>query len=363
MNLYIREKITGRIINQLEVIEEKRMREEDDEDCLVITSPTFLVIFGMIGLALGVIPGVLCIREGDYLWGLVGITYLGGIGGWLTGYSLFWKVVIDHEKVEYHSLFFGIGRNYPLKDITRVCYNEIEEIEVYKGKRRVFKVSSGTYGMDELVEWFREEGVLVEDNTPREECYKIMWHTEEAWIVIIVVNVMGVTPGIGFILYCMYKNISLQTTGEILETIVYSILVIGALILEWLLTIREKVFYLKYQDGKYSYHRLFHKEKPFELDERITYKARKDGIVIYQDGKRLFVTFHGYTNAEFFGRTLLEKISNVSRESSIWKNIGIRIRKRYEKTFKCNKEDNLRVWWDYFAPGCTGKYFIHFTSD
>ena len=27
MNLYIREKITGRIINQLEVIEEKRMRE------------------------------------------------------------------------------------------------------------------------------------------------------------------------------------------------------------------------------------------------------------------------------------------------------------------------------------------------
>ena len=45
--------------------------------------------------------------------------------------------------------------SYPLKDITRVCYNEIEEIEVYKGKRRVFKVSSGTYGMDELVEWFR----------------------------------------------------------------------------------------------------------------------------------------------------------------------------------------------------------------
>lgn len=64
MNLYIREKITGRIINQLEVIEEKRMREEDDEDCLVITSPTFLVIFGMIGLALGVIPGVLAFGKG-----------------------------------------------------------------------------------------------------------------------------------------------------------------------------------------------------------------------------------------------------------------------------------------------------------
>ena len=54
-------------------------------------------------------------------------------------------------------------------------------------------MSSGTYGMDELVEWFREEGVLVEDNTPREECYKIMWHTEEAWIVIIVVNAVSYT--------------------------------------------------------------------------------------------------------------------------------------------------------------------------
>ena len=78
-------------------------------------------------------------------------------------------------------------------------------------------------------------------------------------------------------------------------------------IVMWLIVLEEKAFYLKYQDGKYSYHRLFHKEKPFELDERITYKAREDGIVIYQDGKRLFVTFHGYTNAEFFGRTLLEK--------------------------------------------------------
>ena len=43
------------------------------------------------------------------------------------------------------------------------------------------------------------------------------------------------------------------------------------------------------------------------VDERITYKAREDGIVIYQDNKRLFLTSHGYTNAEFFGRTLLEK--------------------------------------------------------
>ena len=307
MNLYIREKITGRIINQLEVIEEKRMREEDDEDCLVITSPTFLVIFGMIGLALGVIPGVLCIREGDYLWGLVGITYLGGIGGWLTGYSLFWKVVIDHEKVEYHSLFFGIGRNYPLKDITRVCYNEIEEIEVYKGKRRVFKVSSGTYGMDELVEWFRKEGVLVEDDTPREEYYKVMLHTEKAWFYIIVLNVLAFTPAIVVILYYMHRDIPLETTREVFEAIVSYIVMIGMYIATWVAVVGEKTFYLKYQDGKYSYHQLFHKEKTFELDERITYKAREDGIVIYQDNKRLFLTSHGYTNAEFFGRTLLEK--------------------------------------------------------
>ena len=307
MNLYIREKITGRIINQLEVIEEKRMREEDDEDCLVITSPTFLVIFGMIGLALGVIPGVLCIREGDYLWGLVGITYLGGIGGWLTGYSLFWKVVIDHEKVEYHSLFFGIGRNYPLKDITRVCYNEIEEIEVYKGKRRVFKVSSGTYGMDELVEWFREEGVLVEDNIPREEYYKVMLHTEKAWFYIIVLNVLAFTPAIVVILYYMHRDIPLETTREVFEAIVSYIVMIGMYIATWVAVVGEKTFYLKYQDGKYSYHHWFRKEKTFELDERITYKAREDGIVIYQDNKRLFLTSHGYTNAEFFGRTLLEK--------------------------------------------------------
>ena len=307
MNTFFRQKLTNKTIDLLEKVEDRKTREEE-EDCLILESPTILAIISLPALIiLGIIVPIIAIREGDYIWGIIGMIIFGGMCSWLTGYSLFWKVVIDHEKVEYHSLFFGIGRNYPLKDITRVCYNEIEEIEVYKGKRRVFKVSSGTYGMDELVEWFREEGVLVEDNTPREECYKIMWHTEEAWIVIIVVNVMGVTPGIGFILYCMYKNISLQTTGEILETIVYSILVIYALILEWLLTIREKVFYLKYQDGKYSYHQLFHKEKTFELDERITYKAREDGIVIYQDNKRLFLTSHGYTNAEFFGRTLLEK--------------------------------------------------------
>lgn len=94
---------------------------------------------------------------------------------------------------------------------------------------------------------------------------------------------------------------------KVFEAIVSYIVMIGMYIATWVAVVGEKTFYLKYQDGKYSYHHWFRKEKTFELDERITYKAREDGIVIYQDNKRLFLTSHGYTNAEFFGRTLLEK--------------------------------------------------------
>lgn len=101
--------------------------------------------------------------------------------------------------------------------------------------------------------------------------------------------------------------IPLETTREVFEAIVSYIVMIGMYIATWVAVVGEKTFYLKYQDGKYSYHHWFRKEKTFELDERITYKAREDGIVIYQDNKRLFLTSHGYTNAEFFGRTLLEK--------------------------------------------------------
>ena len=45
------------------------------------------------------------IREGYYAGGTVVMLIFCGIGGWLTGYALFWKVVITHEKVEYHSSF------------------------------------------------------------------------------------------------------------------------------------------------------------------------------------------------------------------------------------------------------------------
>lgn len=306
MNLYIREKITGRIINQLEVIEEKRMREEDDEDCLVITSPTFLVIFGMIGLALGVIPGVLCIREGDYLWGLVGITYLGGIGGWLTGYSSFWKVVINHEKVEYHSSFFGIRRSYRLKDITKVYYDEVGNLKIYKGTRKVFTIESGTYGIDDLVEWFAEEGVFIEDCTPRKDFYKVLKHPQKAWIEF-VAGELVVMLGLLLVAYIIYRDFPLDTTKAVWEVIASEVYCIGNCVLLLILIVRERVFYLQYQNGRYSYHCMFHEEETFELDDRITYKAVEDGIIIYRDEKRLFKIFHGYANAEFFGKTLLEK--------------------------------------------------------
>ena len=58
-------------------------------------------------IILGIIVPIIAIREGDYIWGIIGMIIFGGMCSWLTGYSLFWKVVIDHEKVEYHSLFFG----------------------------------------------------------------------------------------------------------------------------------------------------------------------------------------------------------------------------------------------------------------
>ena len=163
------------------------------------------------------------------------------------------------------------------------------------------------YGSDDLVEWFAEEGIVVEDHTPREEYYKVMWHTATAWLLIVGVNILAFTPAIVVILYYMHRDIPLETTREVFEAIVSYIVMIGMYIATWVAVVGEKTFYLKYQDGKYSYHHWFREEKTFELDERITYKAREDGIVIYQDNKRLFLTSHGYTNAEFFGRTLLEK--------------------------------------------------------
>lgn len=210
---------------------------------------------------------------------------------------------MDHVLADFRNRDYVVIR-FLVYDGERMCetFMKFKTKEV-NGKKKY----AATYGMDELVEWFREEGILVEDNTPREEYYKVMLHTEKAWFYIIVLNVLAFTPAIVVILYYMHRDIPLETTREVFEAIVSYIVMIGMYIATWVAVVGEKTFYLKYQDGKYSYHHWFRKEKTFELDERITYKAREDGIVIYQDNKRLFLTSHGYTNAEFFGRTLLEK--------------------------------------------------------
>ena len=144
MNTFFRQKLTNKTIDLLEKVEDRKTREEE-EDCLILESPTILAIISLPALIiLGIIVPIIAIREGDYIWGIIGMIIFGGMCSWLTGYSLFWKVVIDHEKVEYHSLFFGIGRNYPLKDITRVCYNEIEEILANKGIK-VYRPYVGNY--------------------------------------------------------------------------------------------------------------------------------------------------------------------------------------------------------------------------
>ena len=230
----------------------------------------------------------------------------GGMCSWLTGYSLFWKVVINHEKVEYHSSFFGIRRSYRLKDITKVYYDEVGNLKIYKGTRKVFTIESGTYGIDDLVEWFAEEGVFIEDCTPRKDFYKVLKHPQKAWIEF-VAGELVVMLGLLLVAYIIYRDFPLDTTKAVWEVIASEVYCIGNCVLLLILIVRERVFYLQYQNGRYSYHCMFHEEETFELDDRITYKAVEDGIIIYRDEKRLFKIFHGYANAEFFGKTLLEK--------------------------------------------------------
>ena len=306
MNTFFRQKLTNKTIDLLEKVEDRKTRKEEDE-CFVLESPTILIIVGLPALIiLGMILPIFAIREGYYAGGSVVMLIFCGIGGWLTGYALFWKVVITHEKVEYHSSFFGIKRSYLLKDITKVCYNELKELKVYKGKRKVFMVESGTDGIDDLVEWFAEEGVFIEDCTPRKDFYKVLKHPQKAWIEF-VAGELVVMLGLLLVAYIIYRDFPLDTTKAVWEVIASEVYCIGNCVLLLILIVRERVFYLQYQNGRYSYHCMFHEEETFELDDRITYKAVEDGIIIYRDEKRLFKIFHGYANAEFFGKTLLEK--------------------------------------------------------
>lgn len=306
MNTFFRQKLTNKTIDLLEKVEDRKTREEE-EDCLILESPTILAIISLPALIiLGIIVPIIAIREGDYIWGIIGMIIFGGMCSWLTGYSLFWKVVINHEKVEYHSSFFGIRRSYRLKDITKVYYDEVGNLKIYKGTRKVFTIESGTYGIDDLVEWFAEEGVFIEDCTPRKDFYKVLKHPQKAWIEF-VAGELVVMLGLLLVAYIIYRDFPLDTTKAVWEVIASEVYCIGNCVLLLILIVRERVFYLQYQNGRYSYHCMFHEEETFELDDRITYKAVEDGIIIYRDEKRLFKIFHGYANAEFFGKTLLEK--------------------------------------------------------
>lgn len=131
-------------------------------------------------------------------------------------------------------------------------------------------------------------------------------HPQKAWIEF-VAGELVVMLGLLLVAYIIYRDFPLDTTKAVWEVIASEVYCIGNCVLLLILIVRERVFYLQYQNGRYSYHCMFHEEETFELDDRITYKAVEDGIIIYRDEKRLFKIFHGYANAEFFGKTLLEK--------------------------------------------------------
>ena len=307
MNTFFRQKLTNKTIDLLEKVEDKKAREEEEEDCLVVDAPTVYAIIGLPTLIiLGIILPILAIQEGEYLWGIIGIIMFGGMGGWLSGFALFWKVIINHEKVEFHSSIFGIGRSYPLKDITKVCYDEVKSLKIYKGNHRVFRVYSGTYGSDDLVQWFAEEGIVVEDHTPKEECYKVMPHPVHTW-ELMGLNIFIVIPGNICVLYLMYRDFHLESVKDIVVTVGIIVCMIGFSIAIFIGCCYEAFYYLKYQNEEYSYYLPFHKEKKFELDEKITYKADENVITVYRNRKKLFEVYHASENIEFFGSTLLEK--------------------------------------------------------
>ena len=96
MNTFFRQKLTNKTIDLLEKVEDRKTREEEKEDCLVVDAPTAYAIIGLPTLIiLGIILPILAIREGEYLWGIIGMIMFGGMGGWLSGFALFCKVIIN----------------------------------------------------------------------------------------------------------------------------------------------------------------------------------------------------------------------------------------------------------------------------
>ena len=169
----------------------------------------------------------------------------------------------------------------------------------------MFRVYSGTYGSDDLVEWFAEEGIVVEDHTPKEECYKVMPHPVHTW-ELMGLNIFIVIPGNICVLYLMYRDFHLESVKDIVVTVGIIVCMIGFSIAIFIGCCYEAFYYLKYQNEEYSYYLPFHKEKKFELDEKITYKADENVITVYRNRKKLFEVYHASENIEFFGSTLLE---------------------------------------------------------
>lgn len=46
MNTFFRQKLTNKTIDLLEKVEDKKAREEEEEDCLVVDAPTVYAIIG-----------------------------------------------------------------------------------------------------------------------------------------------------------------------------------------------------------------------------------------------------------------------------------------------------------------------------
>lgn len=226
----------------------------------------------------------------------------------LTGYALFWRVIVDHEKVRYHSLFFGIGRSYPLKAITRVCRDEVYCLNIYKGKRKVITVDDEIEGIPYLMKWFANEGILVEDLKPGPEYYKVMEYPIHNWLMSAFEAFLAL-PLLGLWIYLLYKDGEIQGGMEILGVILATILLVGINIIMILGIIYNKVFYLKYQNGIYRYKKLFHEEEILKLDKTLSYKVDWDegNIILYRDRKRLFTLHKGMANVrQFVVDTLLE---------------------------------------------------------
>ena len=73
MNTFFRQKLTNKTIDLLEKVEDRKTREEE-EDCLILESPTILAIISLPALIiLGIIVPIIAIRDMgnnryDHIW-------------------------------------------------------------------------------------------------------------------------------------------------------------------------------------------------------------------------------------------------------------------------------------------------------